>query len=296
MKQSEARASAPVTFRRRSKVRVLLGSLVYWLVLLGLAATFFAPFLWMVATSLISESQMAQASPTELVWIPKPMAWANYPRALTSFPFLLYLRNTLFICLLTVIGTLFSCALPAYGFSLIRWRGRDAVFLLVLSTIMLPSVVIMLPMFVLFRALGWTNTFLPLVVPPFFGSAFYIFMLRQFFMTLPLELSDAARLDGCGDFSIFWRVVVPLTKPALATVALFTFIGAWMDFMGPLIYLNDERLYTLALGLLSFLGKYSADWSGLMAASTVVILPIIILFFFTQRTFIKGIVLTGIKG
>ncbi len=287
---------APAGLRAPSQVGRWLGTGLYWVVLLGVGATFFAPFLWMITTSLISQMQLAQASPTELVWIPKPIVWGNYPRALTTFPFLLYLRNTLFICLTAVVGTLFSCALPAYGFSLIQWRGRDAVFILVLSTIMLPSVVTMLPMFVLFRKLGWINTFLPLVVPPFFGSAFYIFMLRQFFMTLPLELSDAARLDGCGDFSIFWRVVVPLTKPALATVALFTFIGAWMDFMGPLIYLNDERLYTLALGLLSFLGRYAADWSGLMAASTVVILPIIVLFFFTQRTFIKGIVLTGIKG
>ncbi len=296
MKPSDASPRAPVRFKRRSRAGQGLLTLLYWVVLLGLGASFFAPFLWMIATSLISQMQLAQASPTELVWIPKPAVWENYPRALTSFPFLLYLRNTLFICLMTVAGTIFSCALPAYGFSLIRWRGRDAVFVLVLATIMLPGVVTMLPLFVLFRKLGWTNTFLPLVVPPFFGSAFYIFMLRQFFLTLPLELCDAARLDGCGDFSIFWRVVVPLTRPALATVALLTFMGAWMDFMGPLIYLNDEKRYTLALGLLSFLGKYAADWSGLMAASTVVILPIIVLFFFTQRTFIKGIVLTGIKG
>jgi multiple sugar transport system permease protein len=222
--------------------------------------------------------------------------FSNYPRALKAFPFLLFLRNSLLICTLVVLGTLVSCTLAAYGFARVTWPGRNAVFFLVLSTFMIPYMVTLLPMFLLFRYFGWIGTYLPLIVPAFFGNAFDIFLLRQFFMTIPGELSDAARIDGCSELGILWRIVVPLSTPALATVALMTFIWAWLDFMGPLVYLNDESMYTLALGLSAFLGKHEADWSGLMAATTVAVIPIIVLFFFAQRTFVKGIALTGMKA
>jgi multiple sugar transport system permease protein len=195
-----------------------------------------------------------------------------------------------------VAGTLLSAALPAYGFSRLRWKGRDALFFLMLATLMLPAQVTQLPVFLLFRALGWTGTFLPLIVPSFFGNAFSIFLLRQFFLTLPQELSDAARIDGCSEAGIFWRIVLPLSKPALATVALFAFIGAWTDFQGPLLYLHDERQYTLAIGLQAFQGRHGGQWNLLMAAATVVTLPLVAAFFFAQRTFIKGIAATGLKG
>jgi len=222
--------------------------------------------------------------------------WENYPRALKTFPFLLYTGNTLYIAILVVIGTLLSASIVAYGFSRVQWPGRDIIFILVLATMMLPDQALVLPRFIMFRHMGWIGTFKPLIVPAFFGTAFDIFLLRQFFLTLPGELSDAARIDGCSELGILWRIIVPLSMPALATVALLTFIWAWLDFMGPLVYLNDESMYTLALGLAAFLGRHGADWSGLMAAGTVVIAPIIVIFFFAQRTFIRGIALTGMKG
>ena len=267
--------------------------------LVALGIIFAFPFVWMISTSLKFDWQIFPkegASGVSLNLVPWPIRWANYPRALQTFPFLNYLYNTLYICIFTVIGTVLSCSLVAYGFSRVQWRGRNAVFILVLCTMMIPYQVTLLPVFILFRSLHWIGTYKPLIVPAFFGSAFYIFMLRQFFMTLPGELSDAARIDGCSEMTILLRIIAPLAKPALATVALFTFMGAWLDFMGPLVYLNDERLYTLALGLNAFLGRHGADWSGLMAAGTVVVAPIIILFFLTQKTFIKGIALTGMKG
>ncbi|MGV3722145.1 MAG: carbohydrate ABC transporter permease, partial [Actinomycetota bacterium] len=176
------------------------------------------------------------------------------------------------------------------------WPGRDALFLILLATMMLPGQVTLIPVFAIFRALGWVDTIKPLVVPQFLGTAFYIFMLRQFFMTIPLELSDAARMDGCSEWDIYRRVILPLARPALATVGLFTFINAWNDFLGPLIYLNDDRKATLSLGLQQFVSQHGAEWSMLMAASTLMTLPIIVLFFFAQRTFIQGITLTGVKG
>ncbi|MCS6861523.1 MAG: carbohydrate ABC transporter permease [Abditibacteriales bacterium] len=259
----------------------------------ALGVLFLLPFAWMVVTSLKADAQVMTPVPE---WIPRPLVWENYTKALQSFPFLRYLGNTLVICALAVIGTVISCALPAYGFARLRWRGRDALFFIMLSTLMLPSQVTLLPTFLLFRWLGWTDTIAPLTVPAFFGSAFSIFLLRQFFLTIPAELSDAARIDGCNEWMIFWRVVAPLAKPALATVALFSFTSAWMDFMGPLIYLNDDNKYTLALGLLSFLGRYTQSFNLLMAASTLITIPPVVIFLLAQRAFLRGIALTGLKG
>jgi len=211
--------------------------------------------------------------------------------------FLVYFWNTLKVAVLGVIGVTLSSALAAYAFARIRWPGRDAFFLVTLSTMMVPFAVTMVPLYGIFRALGWIGTLRPLWVPAYFGSAFNIFLLRQFFLTIPQDLSDAARIDGCSEFGIFWRIMLPLSKPALAVVALFHFMYAWKDFMGPLIYLQDQKTYTLSLGLQFYQSQHGgSEWHYLMAACTMMVIPIIVLFFFTQRTFIQGISTTGMKG
>lgn len=223
------------------------------------------------------------------------LAWSNYKRGLVFIPFFQQLRNTTIICIISVLGTVLSCSLVAYGLSKIEWKGRNTLFVIILATMMLPMQVTMIPVFAIFVRLGWVDTFLPLVIPSFLGNAFFIFLLRQFFMTIPKDLSEAARLDGCSEFDIYRRIIIPLSRPALATVGLFTFMAAWNDFLGPLIYLVDETKYTLSLGLAMFLGQYGNEYGMLMAVSTVVTIPIIVLFFFTQRTFIQGITMTGLK-
>lgn len=264
-----------------------------YLVLSCVSALFVAPFLWMVSTSLKPDAQIFT---TAIDWVPRPILWRNYPTALASFPFWLYLRNTLYVCVMSTIGTVISAAAPAYGFSRIRWKGRDPLFFVLICTIMLPAQVTMIPVFLTFRALGWTGTFLPLIVPPFLGSAFSIFLLRQFFLTVPRELSDAAKIDGCSEMAILLRIILPMAKPAVATIALFAFTTAWMDFLNPLVYLHDERQYTLAIGLQAFLGRHGSEWALLMAAATVITIPMIAIFLVAQKTFIRGIALTGLKG
>ncbi|GIV10920.1 MAG: sugar ABC transporter permease [Fimbriimonadales bacterium] len=262
-------------------------------VILLLLALFMAPILWMLSTSLKPDNELFTE---EIRWIPQRIAWENYQQALTTFPFWQYLRNTLIIAVLTAVGTVLSCLPPAYAFARMRWKGRNFWFWVMLSTLMLPPQVTLLPVFLLFRWLGWVDTFLPLIVPAFLGNAFLIFMLRQFFITLPQELIDAAKLDGCSEWTILWRLVAPMSKPAVATVALFSFVWAWTDFMGPLIYLNDSSKFTLAVGLQYFLGRHGEQWNLLMAAATVVTAPLVALFLFTQRAYVRGITLTGLKG
>lgn len=278
--------------RRRSPGAVARAALSH-VVLLGIGVFFALPFYWLVSTSLKPDAQILAMPP---VWVPHPVRWDNFPRALRYVPFLLYTWNTLRICALNVVGTVVSCSLVAYSLAKIRWRGREAVFYSLLATMILPGQVTMIPTFTIFKWLHWIGTILPLTVPSFFGNGFFIFLLRQFFLTIPSELSDAARIDGCSEWSILTRVVMPLARPALATVGLFTFIGCWNDFLGPLLYLNDESAYTLAIGLQRFVSQHGAEWSMLMAASTVMTLPIVVIFFFAQRTFIQGVTLTGIKG
>jgi multiple sugar transport system permease protein len=273
--------------------RPRVGPAVGLVALIALSAVFLFPFAWLLSTSLKPESQVFQMPPR---WVPHPITLANYRQGLTFIPFALYLRNTLLLCTFSVLGAVTSSSLVAYSLSRIRWRGRDTLFIILLSTMMLPYQVVMVPLFSLFKALGWVDTFLPLIVPAFLGNAFFVFLLRQFFMSIPADLTDAARLDGCSEFATYWRIVMPLSKPALATVALFAFMGTWNDFLGPLIYLFDERKYTLSLGLAMFTSQYGSQWGQLMAVSTVVTIPIILLFFLTQRTFIQGITLTGMKG
>lgn len=266
--------------------------LVYSLLCL-LGAIFLVPFFWMVSTSLKAESQIFVFPPK---WIPEPVLWSNYPNAVSAIPFWTYAYNTIFITGFNILGVLISSSLVAYSFARLRWPGRNQLFVILLATMMLPGQVTMIPVFLLFKELGWVNTFLPLIVPAFFGNAFYIFLLRQFFLTIPVDLEDAARVDGCPRLLTYWHVILPLSKPALATVGVFTFMGTWNDFMGPLIYLSSENRKTLALGLQSFVWEHGAEWALLMAVSTMMLLPLLILFFLAQRYFIEGITLTGIKG
>lgn len=224
--------------------------------------------------------------------------WNNFRDAIVKMKYFpRYLKNTLILCLLTVVGTVTSSALAAYGFARIPWRGRNKIFLIALATMMVPFPVVMVPVYSLFRALGWIGTLKPLWVGSFCAGAFNVFLLRQFFLTLPKDLSEAARIDGCSEFRIFWQIILPLSKPALMVVGLFQFMATWNDFMGPLIFLTDQKDFTLALGLQFFQSQHGGtEWHYLMAASTLIVLPVILLFFFTQKSFIEGISMTGIKG
>ncbi len=255
---------------------------------------FLAPFAWMVSTSLKPLNETMSLPPR---WIPSKVQWHNYPDAIHAMGmFWRYAGNSLYLCVMTVIGTVLSSALAAYGFSRIEWRGRDKVFLVLLATMMIPFPVVMVPIYGLFKSLGWIGTLKPLWVPSFFAGAFNVFLLRQFFLTLPADLTEAARIDGCTEFQIFWRIILPLCKPALVVVTLFQFMATWNDFLGPLIYLSDQKDFTLALGLQSFQSQNGGtSWHYLMAASTLVVVPVLTLFFLAQRTFIEGIATTGGK-
>ena len=266
-------------------------SIFTFLLLSIIAVLFIIPFIWVIATSLKPEAEVFS-----LTWFPGDPQWSNYSKVFEKLPFLAYLKNSVFITVVNIIGILLSSSVVAYSFSCLQWPGRDKTFIFVLATMMLPLQVIMIPIFIIFKELGWLNTFLPLTVPAFFGGgAFNIFLLRQFFLTIPNSLLDAARIDGCSEFRIFWSIVLPLAKPALATVAILTFMFAWNDFLGPLIYLSDKLKGTLALGLAQFAGQQEPEWALLMASSVLMMLPIILLFFFFQKYFIQGFTMSGIK-
>ena len=260
---------------------------------LGLVAILFLlPLCWMVSSSLKPEYQMFASPP---VWWPSPPRWANYIEALTQLPFGQYAVNTSIIALASIVGNLLSCTLVAYGFARFRARGRNAWFIILLATLMLPYPVTMVPLFIIFAQIGWVNTFWPLVVPTFFGNAFYIFLLRQFFLQIPQELDDAARLDGANTLQIFSQIALPLSKPALATVAIFAFQASWNDFLAPLIFLQDQSKYTLMLGLSFYRGSLQINWAYLLSTSLVIVLPIVLLYFVAQRMFTEGISLSGLK-
>jgi multiple sugar transport system permease protein len=303
-----SRVDAPVAEGRAGGPRLRLLGLspakwLAWLILAGIAALFIIPLLWMISTSLKAPSDLFGAR-----WIPSRLAWENYREAFSFGMWARWTMNSVIITVVGVVGMVMSCSLVAYSFARLRWPGRDLLFGLVLATMMLPEVVIMIPRFILFAQLpafgfqgssNWINTFLPLIVPPLLaGSSFNIFLLRQFMRSVPMELSESARMDGASELRIFWDIVLPLSKPALATIAIFTFQAAWQDFMGPLIYLQSERLYTLQLGLRIF--EYAAGgapaWNWMMAASLVVMLPVLVVFLFFQRYFIEGISITGMGG
>jgi multiple sugar transport system permease protein len=278
---------------RRTRILHTAGRVVAFLIVLGAAIVFVFPVYWMVVTSLKSTPEVFHVPP---VWWPAQLQWGNYPEALANFPFLHYAANTLRIALPVVAGTTISSALVAYGFARLRWRGREIVFYLVLATLMIPNWVTLVPLYILFNRLGWVDTYRPLILPSWFGDAFSIFLLRQFFLRQPQDLIDAARVDGASHLRIFAEIIVPLARPALAVVALFAFINAWTDFFNPLIYLTNPDKHTLQLGLFTFFSQHFVNWPGFMAASVVVLLPVAILFFLTQKTFIEGITFTGLRG
>lgn len=263
------------------------------LLLVIISIIYLVPFLWMFLTSVKDMSEVMAYPP---IWLPNPFKWENYVAAVNYIPFGRYTINTIIICAGTILGVLFSCPLVAYSISRIKWPGRNFLFILILSTILIPFPVTMIPLFVVFARLGWVNTFIPLILPAFFGNATYIFLLRQFFLTIPQELTDAARIDGASEFGIYLRVMLPLVKPILIVISMFTFLGAWNDFMGPLIYLQDEAKYTLSLGLQMYRTTNYVEWPLLMAASTIVVVPTIIAFYFTQNTIVESVTLTGLKG
>jgi len=265
-----------------------------YLLLIGFSVLFIFPFVWMVGTSLTSSGMVLdRARPI----IPTQPVWSNYVEALTVLPFGIFLKNTLIISVMCVIGQTLSASLVAFAFARLKFPGRDALFVLVLSTMMLPPQVTMIPTFIMFTIPGWIDSLKPLIIPAFFGGgAFFIFLLRQFFLTIPAELEDAARIDGCNSFGIYRHVIMPLSKPALTAVALFSFIGHWNDFLGPLIYTQSMDKKTLALGLNAFKGLHGTEYNLMMAASVAVLIPIIIIFFFSQKYFVEGVVTSGVKG
>ncbi len=286
--------TAQLSFSERHLSADRIWRIVTIVLLVVIAIAMLMPFVWLVSSSLKQQYQIFQYPPQ---WIPNPVQWDNYVNALTYKPFHIYLRNSLLIILLNEIATLGTASLCAYGFARLHFPGRDFWFAIVIGTMIMPYVVLIVPTFILFSRLGWIDTFLPLTVPQFFGGgAFNIFLLRQFFRTIPEELSDAARIDGASEFGIFWKIMLPLAKPPLITVGIFTFLGSWNDFFGPLIYLNSPDKFTVAVGLATFRSVLATRWELLMAASTAMIVPVILLFFFAQRYFIKGIVMTGLKG
>jgi len=265
-----------------------------YLLLIGFSVLFIFPFIWMVGTSLTSSGMVLdRARPI----IPLHPVWGNYIEALTVLPFGIFLKNTLLISVMCVIGQTLSASLVAFAFARLKFPGRDALFVLVLSTMMLPPQVTMIPTFIMFTIPGWIDSLKPLIIPAFFGGgAFFIFLLRQFFLTIPAELEDAARIDGCSSFGIYRHVIMPLSKPALTAVALFSFIGHWNDFLGPLIYTQSMDKKTLALGLNAFKGLHGTEYNLMMAASVAVLIPIIVIFFFSQKYFVEGVVTSGVKG
>jgi multiple sugar transport system permease protein len=258
-----------------------------------MAALFSLPLLMMVSGSLKSTEQLTR-DPYSI--LPTEWNWSNFPEALASMPFFVYLSNTLLLCSGCVIGTTLSCALAAYGLSRVSWSGRNWMFGLVIATMLLPWHITMIPRFVLLSELGLYNSLWAIVLPTFLGEAFFIFLLRQFFMTIPEQLLDAGRIDGLSHWGLFWKIVIPLSKPALATVALFQFVTTWNDFGGPLLYLNEPQKFPLAYGLERFVSSYGDQTNLLLAAATLFTIPMIIIFFLAQKTFIQGISTTGIKG
>ena len=281
--------------------RQLVNQVLVYILLLAVGFMLAIPFIWLISSSLKTETDAFAIPPS---FIPNPVQWSNYVVGLTEFPFVRSTMNTMILVVWVMLGTVLSGSLVAYGFARVRFPGRTALFILVLSTMMIPSHVTLIPQYLLFRQLEWLDSFKPLVVPSFFGGgAFYIFLLRQFFLTIPLDYDDAARIDGCGTFSVFWRIILPLSKPALGTMAIFTFMSQWNAFFEPLIYLNRFEAQPLAVALTTWVqtahgstSMHYVPWVAIMAVSTLISLPPVMVFFFAQRHFIQGVVVSGMKG
>jgi multiple sugar transport system permease protein len=267
--------------------------LAAFILTLIITCLFALPSIWMISGSLKDNNSIFKI-PLEL--IPKHALWHNYVDAVNYIPFFKYFKNSLLISLLSAIGMIISTPSVSYAFAKMKWPGRNMVFILVLSTMMLPFQVQIIPLYVLFKNIGWLGTLLPLIVPNFFSSALYIFLLRQFMIGIPNEICEAARIDGAGHFIILRKIVVPFCLPAIFTIGLFTFLASWTDFFAPLVFLNDANSYTLSLGLQQFSSVHRTQWAYLMAACVLFTIPVLIVFFFTQRSFIKGISFKGVKG
>jgi ABC-type glycerol-3-phosphate transport system permease component len=277
-------------------VRELISSIFVHGTIILLSLVLLIPFGWMISTALKPIEQVFEFPPS---WIPRPILFENFWKGWTYVPMTRYLLNTLYITSVAIVAVVGSSSFVAYGFARLRAPGKDILFLLVLSTLMLPQQVTLIPNFLLFKWLGWLNTYKPLLVPAFTAAPFFVFLLRQFYMTIPFELDEAARIDGCGIFGIFWRIILPLSKPAVATVAIFVFFNRWNSFLWPLIYLRSPEKYTLAVGLSFFhsqQGQMLTYWNYLMAVTLLVAIPPLLVFFVAQRSFVQGIALTGIKG
>lgn len=264
-----------------------------YLVLMSLGATMLVPFLWMFSTSL---KNLAEAQIYPPRWIPQRPLWSNYAEVMTKVPFGRFILNSFNISVTGVLGQLITCACAAYAFARLHFRAKTPLFIILLATMMIPYQVVMVPQFLIFKSLGWVNSHRALIVPYWLGGAFGIFLLRQFFLQIPGELGDAAKVDGCNPFEVFWHVYLPLSKPALATLAVLVFMGRWNDLIGPLIYLNRPEMMTVTAGLSYFQGRYYADMPLLMAGSVVSIIPTLVLFGAAQKYFVQGVVLSGLKG
>lgn len=278
---------------RQAQSWLLIGKIVAYLLLIFTAITMIFPFYWMIATSFKSEARVFAFPPD---WIPNPAILSNYTYILTELPFARYTYNSAKISSLWTLGIILSSSLAAYAFARVRFWGRDTLFIITLAALMIPGQITMIPLYVLMTRIGWVDTHLPLIVPAYLGSAFGIFLIRQYFMTIPQELNDAAKIDGCSHFGIYWRIMMPLAKAVIATLALLSFMGSWNDLLGPVIYLFDEELFTLPLALTRFRGMYYTAWANMMAGATITLLPILVVFLFTQQYFVQGVVLSGLKG
>lgn len=287
-----SQAGAVSTSFKYKHLRSKIVRIIIWLSLVGIACLLMYPFLWMISTSLRTMEEVYTSGLSLVVENPKPQ---NFIKALTTFPFFLYLGNTLLTAIIPMIMTCLSSSLVGYGFAKIPARGSKLMFMIMLSTMMLPGHVTMIPNFIIFKNLDWINSLYPLICTSIFSGGFNVFLMRQFYLRMTESLDEAARIDGCTTFQIWSKIYIPLSKPVLVTVALFEFMGRWSDFMGPLIYVNSDRYKTLQLGLRSFITDYTTETNLLMAASLVIILPCIIIFFFFQKYFIKGITFTGEK-
>jgi multiple sugar transport system permease protein len=288
-----ARRSARRSPWASARVRARLKIGAVFLALCPLALAFLLPVYWMALTSLKVDRQIFTNPP---IWFPQPLQWSNYSDALGAVDYLLNLKNTLTIAVPAVTGTVLTSSVVAYGLARISWPGRDVLFALILATMMIPPWVTLIPLFIFFTKIGWVGTFLPLIVPSWAGDAFSIFLLRQFFRQQPQEMFDAAEIDGASHFGMFARIVVPLAKPAITVTALFSFMHHWTDFLNPLVYLSDPSMYTLMLGQFAFFGVHRTYWSQLMAIDVLILAPLLVLFFFTQRFFIEGVTFTGLRG
>ena len=275
----------------KGKARKVLVKTITHAVLIVLSITMLVPFLWKISSSLKTTQEMFAVPPT---WIPRYLAVENYSYMLSAAPWVKYFANTAFISVLTILGQLATCSMAAYAFARLRFKGRDLIFIIYLGTMMIPFQVVMIPQFKIIKILGLVNTHWSLIVPGIF-NAFGTFLLRQFFLTIPKELEDAAKIDGCSYPRIFWEIILKNSKAALMTLIVFTFMNTWNDFLRPLIFLNDDQLWTLSMGLAKFQGTYVTQWNQMMAGALITMIPVLVLYIFAQRYFVQGIVMSGLK-